>query len=119
MFEHVPRAGVEGDIDNEKFKLKTRDCAAAERTDRSLAPFLTGLIQIRKQNPTLRWPRNMSFHEIDNGSLLSSGREQQQHGSRGGPCQRRQRAVGQHHAEHAGAGDGLPRAVHSGRPDHR
>jgi starch synthase (maltosyl-transferring) len=70
LFEHVARPGAEEYIDNEKFELKPRDYAAAERAGRSLAPYLTKLNQIRNDNPALRWLRNLRFHEIDNGALL-------------------------------------------------
>jgi starch synthase (maltosyl-transferring) len=70
LFEHVPRPGAEEYIDNEKFELKPRDWAAAERAGRSLAPFITRLNRIRAQNPALHWLRNLRFHEIDNASLL-------------------------------------------------
>jgi starch synthase (maltosyl-transferring) len=70
LFEHVPRPGAEEYIDNEKFELKPRDWAAAERSGRSLAPYITRLNQIRRENPALHWLRNLRFHDIDNGSLL-------------------------------------------------
>jgi starch synthase (maltosyl-transferring) len=70
LFEHVPRPGAEENIDNEKFELKPRDWAAAERAGRSLAPYITRLNQIRRENPALHWLRNLRFHDIDNPSLL-------------------------------------------------
>ncbi|GAA4586827.1 starch synthase (maltosyl-transferring) [Actinoplanes octamycinicus] len=70
LFEHVARPGSEEYIDNEKFELKPRDYAAAERAGRSLAPYLTKLNRIREQNPALHWLRNLRFHDIDNGALL-------------------------------------------------
>jgi starch synthase (maltosyl-transferring) len=70
LFEHVPRPGAEEYIDNEKFELKPRDWAAADRAGRSLAPYITGLNRVRNENPALQWLRNLHFHEIDNGALL-------------------------------------------------
>ncbi len=70
LFEHVPRPGAEENIDNEKFELKPRDWAAAERAGRSLAPYITRLNVIRRENPALHWLRNLRFHDIDNPSLL-------------------------------------------------
>jgi starch synthase (maltosyl-transferring) len=70
LFEHVPRPGAEEYIDNEKFELKPRDWAAAERDGRTLAPYITKLNTIRRENPALHWLRNLEFHEIDNPSLL-------------------------------------------------
>ncbi|GIJ70133.1 alpha-1,4-glucan--maltose-1-phosphate maltosyltransferase [Virgisporangium ochraceum] len=70
LFEHVPRPGAEEYLDNEKFQLRPRDWAGAEKAGRSLAPYLTRLNQIRRENPALHWLRNLRFHEIDNGALL-------------------------------------------------
>ncbi|HEU4348103.1 MAG TPA: alpha-1,4-glucan--maltose-1-phosphate maltosyltransferase, partial [Actinoplanes sp.] len=70
LFEHVPRPGAEENIDNEKFELKPRDWAAAERAGRSLAPYITRLNVIRRENPALHWLRNLVFHTIDNDTLL-------------------------------------------------
>jgi starch synthase (maltosyl-transferring) len=70
LFEHVARPGAEEYIDNEKYELKPRDWAAAERAARSLAPYITRLNTIRRQNPALHWLRNLRFHEIDNPVLL-------------------------------------------------
>ncbi len=70
LFEHVARPGSEEYIDNEKFELKPRDWAAAEKAGRSLAPYITRLNRIRHQNPALHWLRNLRFHEIDNAALL-------------------------------------------------
>src|SRR3954451_25032190 len=70
LFEHVARPGSEEYIDNEKFELRPRDWAAAERSGRSLAPYITRLNTVRLQNPALHWLRNLRFHEVDNGALL-------------------------------------------------
>jgi starch synthase (maltosyl-transferring) len=70
LFEHVPRPGAEEYIDNEKYELRPRDYAAAERAGRSLAPYITRLNAVRRDNPALHWLRNLRFHEIDNASLL-------------------------------------------------
>jgi starch synthase (maltosyl-transferring) len=70
LFEHVPRPGAEEYIDNEKFELRPRDWAAAERAGRTLAPYITRLNAIRRANPALHWLRNLVFHPIDNDSLL-------------------------------------------------
>ncbi|HEY2792267.1 MAG TPA: alpha-1,4-glucan--maltose-1-phosphate maltosyltransferase, partial [Micromonosporaceae bacterium] len=70
VFEHVPRPGAEELLDNEKYELKPRDWAAAEAAGESLAPFLARLNAIRKAHPSLRWLRNLRFHESDNPSIL-------------------------------------------------
>jgi starch synthase (maltosyl-transferring) len=81
LFEHVPRPGAEEYIDNEKFELKPRDYAAAERAGRSLAPFITRLNQIRRDNPALRRLRNLRFHEVDNDSLLCFSKRDEETGN--------------------------------------
>ncbi|HWB36230.1 MAG TPA: alpha-1,4-glucan--maltose-1-phosphate maltosyltransferase, partial [Rugosimonospora sp.] len=70
LYEHVARPGAEEYADNEKYQLRARPWAAAEAAGESLAPFLTRLNEIRRQNPALHWLRNLRFHEIDNEALL-------------------------------------------------
>ena len=70
LFEHVARPGAEEYLDNEKYELRPRDWAAAEAQGRSLAPFLTTLNRVRRDNPALHQLRNLRFHEIDNPALL-------------------------------------------------
>jgi starch synthase (maltosyl-transferring) len=70
LFEHLARPGAEEYLDNEKYELRPRDWAGAESRGRSLAPFLTQLNAIRRENPALHWLRNLRFHEIDNDALL-------------------------------------------------
>jgi starch synthase (maltosyl-transferring) len=70
LFEHLPRPGAEEYLDNEKYELRPRDWAAAEKEGRSLAPYLTRLNQVRRENPALHWLRNLRFHDIDNPAML-------------------------------------------------
>ena len=70
LYEHLPRPGAEEYLDNEKYELRPRDWAAAEREGRSLAPFITRLNAVRRANPALHRLRNLRFHDIDNGALL-------------------------------------------------
>ncbi len=70
LYEHIARPGVEEYIDNEKFQLRARPWAAAEAAGESLAPFLTKLNELRRENTALHWLRNLRFHDIDNESLL-------------------------------------------------
>jgi starch synthase (maltosyl-transferring) len=66
LFEHVAvRPGSEEYLDSEKYQLRPRDWAAAEAQGRSLAPYLTGLNQIRRQHPALHRLRNLVFHRVD------------------------------------------------------
>jgi starch synthase (maltosyl-transferring) len=70
LFEHLARPGAEEYLDNEKYELRPRDWAAAEAAGRSLAPYISRLNAIRRDNPALHWMRNLRFHDIDNGALL-------------------------------------------------
>jgi starch synthase (maltosyl-transferring) len=70
LYEHVARPGSEEYLDNEKYQLRPRDWAAAERAGESLAPYLTRLNAVRRGNPALHWLRNLRFHEIDNPAML-------------------------------------------------
>jgi starch synthase (maltosyl-transferring) len=70
LFEHVARPGTEEYLDNEKYELRPRDWEAAEREGRSLAPFLSRLNAVRRDNPALHWLRNLRFHDIDNEAML-------------------------------------------------
>ncbi|GAB1641222.1 maltotransferase domain-containing protein [Krasilnikovia sp. MM14-A1259] len=70
LFEHEARPGAEEYLDNEKFELKPRDWAGAARSGRTLAPYLTTLNRVRRENSALHWLRNLHFHDVDNGALL-------------------------------------------------
>ena len=65
-----PGPGAEEYLDNEKYQLRPRDWAAAEEAGESLAPFITRLNEIRRDNPALHWLRNLRFHEVDNDDVL-------------------------------------------------
>jgi starch synthase (maltosyl-transferring) len=70
LFEYEARPGAEEYLDNEKYQLRPRDWAGAEALGRSLVPLITRLNAIRRENPALRWLRNLVFHDIDNPALL-------------------------------------------------
>jgi starch synthase (maltosyl-transferring) len=70
LFEHLARPGAEEYMNNEKYELRPRDWAAAEKAGESLAPYIARLNAIRKANPALHWLRNLTFHDIDNDALL-------------------------------------------------
>ncbi len=72
LYEHLAvREGSEEYLDSEKYQLRPRDFAAAEREGRSLAPFLTRLNRIRRGHPALQQMRALHFHTIDNDGLLA------------------------------------------------
>ncbi|MFI5794865.1 alpha-1,4-glucan--maltose-1-phosphate maltosyltransferase [Streptomyces sp. NPDC051677] len=72
LCENTPlKEGGEEYLDSEKYQLKARDWAAAEREGRSLAPLITKLNEIRRANPALHWLRNLRFHGTDNASVIA------------------------------------------------
>jgi starch synthase (maltosyl-transferring) len=72
LAEHVAvRPGSEEYLDSEKYQLRPRDWAAAEREGRSLAPLLTRLNRIRNAHPALRQLRNLRWHHADNDQILA------------------------------------------------
>jgi starch synthase (maltosyl-transferring) len=81
LFEHVARPGAEEYLDNEKFQLRPRDWAAAGAEDRSLAPFIARLNEIRRENPALHWLRNLRFHDVDSESLLCWSKHDRESGN--------------------------------------
>ncbi|MGW1077886.1 alpha-1,4-glucan--maltose-1-phosphate maltosyltransferase [Streptomyces sp. NPDC002537] len=72
LCENTPvRAGGEEYLDSEKYQLRPRDWAAAEREGRSLAPLLTVLNRLRRRQPALRRLRNVRFHDADNDAVIA------------------------------------------------
>ncbi|GHE98527.1 alpha-1,4-glucan:maltose-1-phosphate maltosyltransferase 1 [Streptomyces longispororuber] len=72
LCENTPlRPGSEEYLHSEKYELRPRDWAAAEREGRTLAPLLTTLNRVRRSNPALRRLRDLRFHEADNPSVLA------------------------------------------------
>ena len=74
LIEHVARPGAEEQIDNEKYEFKNRHWEDYEpggaKEGQTLAPYLTRLNQIRRQHPSLLWLRNITFHTVDDPSLM-------------------------------------------------
>ena len=70
LYEAVARAGSEENIDNEKYEYKVRDWELAERSGQSLAPRISKLNQIRRENPALSQLRNLRIHQSDDDSIL-------------------------------------------------
>ncbi|HVX44483.1 MAG TPA: alpha-1,4-glucan--maltose-1-phosphate maltosyltransferase [Mycobacteriales bacterium] len=72
LYEHVAvKPGSEEYLNSEKYELRPRDYAAAEREGQSLAPYLTRLNDIRRAHPALQQMRDLRFHPIDNDALLA------------------------------------------------
>ncbi|GDY45630.1 hypothetical protein SANT12839_065120 [Streptomyces antimycoticus] len=64
------RAGSEEYLDSEKYQLRPRDWAAAEREGRTITPLLARLNRLRRRHPALRRLRNLRFHHADNDSVI-------------------------------------------------
>ncbi|MEU3256204.1 DUF3459 domain-containing protein, partial [Streptomyces sp. NPDC006997] len=72
LCENTPlKEGSEEYLDSEKYQLKPRDWAAAEREGRSIAPLITQLNTIRRQNPALRQLRDIHFHHVDQEAVIA------------------------------------------------
>ncbi|MCI2266292.1 alpha-1,4-glucan--maltose-1-phosphate maltosyltransferase [Sediminivirga luteola] len=70
LCEHVARPGAEEYIDNEKYEYRPRDFETALAEDRSLAPYLTRLNEIRRAHPALGELRNIRFHTSEDDAVL-------------------------------------------------
>lgn len=71
LCESVARPGAEEHIDSEKYECRPRDWAAAEKSGRSIAKYITKLNQIRASHPALRQLRNIEFHHTDDSAILA------------------------------------------------
>ena len=72
LYEHRRfKEGGEEYLDSEKYEIKVRDWAAAEKKQLSLAPFITVLNRIRKENIALQRLRNLQFHHCENEQILA------------------------------------------------
>lgn len=77
LYEHIPIAeGKEEYRDSEKYEIKVRDWAGAMKKGLSLAPFITQLNQIRRQNLALQRLRNLVFHTTDNENIIAYSKKE-------------------------------------------
>ncbi|MER7350899.1 alpha-1,4-glucan--maltose-1-phosphate maltosyltransferase, partial [Streptomyces aurantiacus] len=65
------RPGSEEYLNSEKYQLRPRDWAAAEREGRSIAPLITTLNRIRRANPALASLRDLHFHDTDKDTVIA------------------------------------------------
>ena len=72
LVEHVPRPGVEEQIDNEKYEYKPRDWAAAEAI--GISTLLAQLNALRREHPALQRLRGLTVHPTSNEGLLCFSR---------------------------------------------
>ena len=72
LYEHIRfKEGGEEYKDSEKYEIKIRDWAGAEKLGMTLAPFISQLNQIRKKNPALQKLRNLEFHSTDAPAIIA------------------------------------------------
>ncbi|WP_369233161.1 alpha-1,4-glucan--maltose-1-phosphate maltosyltransferase [Streptomyces sp. R21] len=64
------RAGSEEYLHSEKYQLRPRDWASAERDGRSIAPLIGALNAIRRRSPALRQLRDLHFHHADQEAVI-------------------------------------------------
>ncbi|AYC43651.1 alpha-1,4-glucan--maltose-1-phosphate maltosyltransferase [Streptomyces griseorubiginosus] len=68
LAEHTPlREGSEEYLDSEKYQLRARDWDTPD----SLAPLITRLNTIRRDNPALRQLRDLHFHHADKDEVIA------------------------------------------------
>ncbi|MFD7816235.1 alpha-1,4-glucan--maltose-1-phosphate maltosyltransferase [Streptomyces sp. NPDC059785] len=72
LCENTPaREGSEEYLNSEKYELRPRDWAAAEREGRTIAPLLTTLNAVRRRSPALRQLRDLHFHQTDKEAVIA------------------------------------------------
>jgi len=64
------RPGSEEYLDSEKYQLRPRDWAAAERAGTTVTPLITELNRLRRRHPALQELRNLRFHHSDNPHII-------------------------------------------------
>ncbi len=71
LYEHVAvRPGSEEYLDSEKFQLRPRDWARASAEQRTLAPYITRLNDIRRRHVALQRLRNVTVHPTADDAVL-------------------------------------------------
>jgi starch synthase (maltosyl-transferring) len=66
LIENKPVGYKDELLNSEKYEHKVRDFSQ----ENSIAPFITQINKIRRENPALQKVGNLTFHDIDNDSLL-------------------------------------------------
>ena len=82
LYEHVAiRPGSEEYLNSEKYQYRPRDWERAAAEQRTLAPYLARLNDIRRRHPALQRLRNVTVHRTDDDSILCfSKRDDRSHG---------------------------------------
>ncbi|MCC8339339.1 alpha-1,4-glucan--maltose-1-phosphate maltosyltransferase [Streptomyces sp. R1] len=77
LCENTPlHEGGEEYLDSEKYQLKPRDWARADREGTTIAPLITRLNTIRRENPALRQLRDLHFHTTDKEEVIAYSKRQ-------------------------------------------
>ena len=72
LYEHrALREGGEEYLDSEKYEIKVRNWEEATKKQVTLAPFITTLNKIRRENIALQRLRNLRFHHCENTQVLA------------------------------------------------
>ena len=72
LYESKPLAeGREEYWESDKYQIRIRDWDGAAKKGLTLAPFITQLNKIRKENVALQRLRNLQFHHTDSGAILA------------------------------------------------
>jgi starch synthase (maltosyl-transferring) len=72
LFEHVAvKPGSEEYLDSEKYQYRPRDWEAAQRSGKTLAPYLRLLNTLRRRHPALQQLRDLTFHHIDSDRMIA------------------------------------------------
>ncbi|MEJ5998678.1 alpha-1,4-glucan--maltose-1-phosphate maltosyltransferase [Corynebacterium sp. H130] len=68
LFEHeAVKPGSEEYLDSEKYELRPRNYNSST----TLAPFITQLNKIRREQPALQQLRSIHFHDVDNDQIIA------------------------------------------------
>jgi starch synthase (maltosyl-transferring) len=71
LYEHEKfKDGGEEYRDSEKYEIKVRDFNRVGK-DKTLAPFISLLNKIRRENLALHWLRNLEFHHTDSEAIIA------------------------------------------------
>lgn len=70
LYEDAARPGSTEHLDSEKYEYKPRDFAAALSFDRSLAPYVSLLNQIRRDHPSLSMQRQLTIQGSDHDAVM-------------------------------------------------
>ena len=67
----VLKEGGEEYLNSEKFELRPRDWQAAEDENRTLAPYIKRLNELRRDHKSLQQLRNVVFHPVDDNDVIA------------------------------------------------